>query len=326
MLVGIQFLRFLAAGLVVLTHSLGEFPELVGVGAFGVDIFFVISGFIIYYITKSDVRLFLLKRLMRIVPMYWLFTLGIVFASLVVPSVLKSAVFDWNHILASLFFVPFWTESNGFNPILKLGWTLNFEMLFYGIFYFSAKISHAHRALISSFLILVIVYSLNYFEVRESSPLRFYNSLIWLEFIGGMFLAWVYGKWGLGSGFFPFIIFFSSLSILIYTDVNELDVFSRVLIWGIPAWLMVASTLSLEPYFGLLGDRFQRTIVWLGEMSYPLYLLHMYVIVIVSRFFDFDLGFLLLFLFSLSLSLAASSLVNRMYDVPLRRFISRLFD
>ena len=77
MLTSVQLLRFIAAFLVVLTHTLGEYEWSRPFGSFGVDIFFVISGFIIYVITDKDFEYFLRKRLIRIVPMYWVFTLGV---------------------------------------------------------------------------------------------------------------------------------------------------------------------------------------------------------------------------------------------------------
>ena len=131
MIIGIQFLRFLAASLVVLTHTLGEYDDLRSFGGFGVDVFFVISGFVIYLITDSGHKNFFVKRLIRIVPIYWLFTIGISIIALLEPQLLRSASFDVTQIIASLFFIPYWTENAGFAPILTLGWTLNFEMLFY---------------------------------------------------------------------------------------------------------------------------------------------------------------------------------------------------
>ena len=94
MIIGLQFLRFLAAFFVVLTHSLGEFNWTKPFGDFGVDIFFIISGFIIYTITKENKDNFLKKRMIRLIPMYWLFSILVTILSYFRPDLLNSTKFD----------------------------------------------------------------------------------------------------------------------------------------------------------------------------------------------------------------------------------------
>jgi exopolysaccharide production protein ExoZ len=72
----IQFLRGVAAFLVVTTHALNEFGIKVA-GAVGVDLFFAISGFVMYYVTADGVRNFLVRRAIRILPLYYLVTTGL---------------------------------------------------------------------------------------------------------------------------------------------------------------------------------------------------------------------------------------------------------
>src|SRR3569833_1234402 len=149
---GLQMLRFFAAFAVLLEHvmhealSFGIAPdslisrlEPVDFGV-GVDVFFVISGFIMLHISAdkfgrpgaaSD---FLLRRIVRLVPLYWLFTLAMLAAMLLVPGQLAHTRLDPAHILASFGFIP-WRDSTGLaHPILGLGWTLNYEMYFYAVF------------------------------------------------------------------------------------------------------------------------------------------------------------------------------------------------
>ncbi len=195
MILSIQLLRFIAAALVVLTHVRIEIdkaiPEtLESFGGFGVDIFFVISGFIMSHISQKNSEYFLRKRIIRIVPLYWAFTLLLAAITFVLPDLLNSASFDITHIIASLLFVPHWSTAAEFKPILLLGWTLNFEMYFYVLFFISMTLSHRYRELICCGLLLAICLSLNFLVISEpTSAWMFYADPIALEFMFGMLLS-----------------------------------------------------------------------------------------------------------------------------------------
>jgi peptidoglycan/LPS O-acetylase OafA/YrhL len=142
MIVSIQLLRFLAAILVAYTHYAGH-EAFVGIkfGGFGVDIFFVISGYVISLIVsrQKNHESFLARRFIRIVPLYWIVTLilyiGIVISpSLASENLLKTTTLT--NLLYSLVFLPN-PEYARFLPVLSLGWTLNLELLFYCIVYLS---------------------------------------------------------------------------------------------------------------------------------------------------------------------------------------------
>lgn len=146
MLANIQMLRAFAALNVVLYHIIGISAKyghpagllagLEGWGRNGVDVFFVISGFIMVYIqhrNPSPPGTFLAKRIRRIVPIYWLLTGLIVGLYLLWPGAFRSFAMDGKLILSSLFFL---TELQGGDPrpVLYVGWTLEYEMLFYAVF------------------------------------------------------------------------------------------------------------------------------------------------------------------------------------------------
>ena len=149
---GIQALRAIAALLVVFGHAAHEAEAIaarVGVPAIdpsflywgsGVDIFFVISGFIMVH-TSAELfgrpgawRIFLGRRIARIVPLYWLLTSLLLIGSLFVPQLLNVPIGDWQHILASYLFIPSLRGGSEIRPVMALGWTLNFEMFFYLLF------------------------------------------------------------------------------------------------------------------------------------------------------------------------------------------------
>lgn len=126
-LLGLQYLRFFAALLVVLCHAWQMVPvvgkgdlgsEFEG-GASGVDMFFVISGFIMGYITAerpvTSTR-FMLDRIARIAPPYWAITLLMALVLIFAPSVFRSASFDPATLITSLLFIPWPSEAV---PVLR---------------------------------------------------------------------------------------------------------------------------------------------------------------------------------------------------------------
>jgi exopolysaccharide production protein ExoZ len=146
MILLLQYLRGIAAMMVVYFHSAEQLRRVSGLepgfpatlGSSGVDIFFVISGFIMWVTTadgRTTAAAFIEKRLIRIVPMYWLSTLCIGAAAFLAPSLLSSTRFDTAHVLASFGFIP-WPHPviPGRFPIIIPGWSINYEMAFYVVF------------------------------------------------------------------------------------------------------------------------------------------------------------------------------------------------
>jgi exopolysaccharide production protein ExoZ len=153
---GVQVLRFAAAMLVVVMHITqaisihitGTGPSHYwGAGSAGVDIFFVISGFVMAMSTSSlpaagPARLpqlsaawvFMRRRLLRIAPLYWFYTLLKVALLLAMPALAARSSVEPGHLAASLFFIPAMSPWGLVQPTLPVGWTLNFEMLFYAVF------------------------------------------------------------------------------------------------------------------------------------------------------------------------------------------------
>lgn len=141
----LQALRAFAVLIVILYHALGTawhygfqpflLAPLTEWGINGLDIFFVLAGFLAIVATHhrpKEPGVFILARVLRIVPLYWVLTLAFAMLLVVMPDALNGAAFGADHLLASLFLV---TGPMGFDdPLLTVGWTLKYAMAFFALF------------------------------------------------------------------------------------------------------------------------------------------------------------------------------------------------
>ena len=263
----IQVLRFFAAFSVMMVHlPVFEF------GIWGVDIFFVISGFIMMYVTENNEKFFLLKRIFRIVPLYWILTLGVFALAIFVPDVLNNTTANIVHLIKSLFFIPFDKNGTGHFPILFLGWTLNFEVIFYFLFSLSLVFFKENRMIACSiFIIIFLVFNKIFSE--KNFIFETYANDIFIEFIFGMMLFTIWKKYknkistNLSNHFICLAILLVSIFILNYYN------FSRSVSYGLPSLILAVYFL-----FFLNHLKFPKILVSLGDASYCIYLLHPYVI------------------------------------------------
>jgi peptidoglycan/LPS O-acetylase OafA/YrhL len=204
-IVSVQILRAVAASAVVLAHAQSwlstmagapdALPDLHFVGWFAVDLFFVISGFIMVYTSEpmfarpDGPKTFMLHRLVRIVPFYWLVTAAYAALSLAFPGFDRS--YGLEFIAASFLFIPMLNADGAAMPIVGHGWTLNYEMLFYSVF---ALAVFAPRrlavALASGALVAAVL--LGKLLAPTSTVLAFWTSPLILQFIYGMLIGLVY--------------------------------------------------------------------------------------------------------------------------------------
>jgi exopolysaccharide production protein ExoZ len=262
----IQLLRAVAALAVVAHHT-----PLFANGAWGVDLFFVVSGFIICYVTAESGSQFLRKRVIRVVPLYWLGTLGVFTLALLWPQLLNRSTASVEQLVMSLFFIPF--EKGGVvQPMLFLGWTLNYEMFFYLLFALSMQISHRYRAAICAGLLLALVVIGRVVPVDGVIP-RFYTSTLLLEFVFGMLCYGLYAQaaWRTSvdrSTPLRAILLVSGVGCVILLPLVQpwVDEFGpeRGWAWGLPAALAF-----LLIVIGLSGLRMPRLAVLIGDASTP---------------------------------------------------------
>src|SRR5690606_28632535 len=107
-------------------------------------------------VTEKSTHQFFAKRVIRVVPLYWLGTFGVFGVALLLPERLDNTTADAAGLLKSLLFIPS-LKGESVQTLLFLGWTLNFEMFFYAVFALALTISHRHRLLIASGLLLALV-------------------------------------------------------------------------------------------------------------------------------------------------------------------------
>jgi exopolysaccharide production protein ExoZ len=277
MLSSIQVLRGIAAVMVVLFHVLGF-----QIGAAGVDIFFVISGFIMFHTNRNvfgltgAAILFLKRRILRIAPLYWLCT-----AFAFWPGVeLKSLV-------ASVLFVPIRSEDGSIHTVLAPGWSLNFEMFFYIVFAAGLMLPRKYGlpAIIATLSALILLGLAT--KPTQAAFIYWTNPLI-LEFVFGLAIAYVYEKGKtlsskMGMSMFALgVLILAIFSLSHYPTPDRVYAGYLVLGWGLPAALIVAGAALSDQ--GALATARWRIPQLLGDASYSIYLTHLLVFGVAVNF------------------------------------------
>lgn len=268
----IQTLRLVTALAVVAFHASGaRFVP----GAAGIDIFFVISGFVMgAAATAESPRLFLVKRFARIVPLYWAATLTL--CALAAFGLAPRTSYDAERLWKSLAFLPYRGTEGDMVPLLVQGWTLNYEVVFYLVFALGLALRAPIRVTVALLLALALGGLLG---APNLAPLEVWTSPILLEFAAGLALATVVKPKGarigcamltLGGAVFVYIGWFSAF-----------DPPFRLLSAGLPSLLIVCGALAIER-----AGAWPRVFRWIepgGQAAYALYLLHGFVIGIGHR-------------------------------------------
>jgi exopolysaccharide production protein ExoZ len=280
-IVSVQYLRAAAALMVVFFHAEGMAGEYFNsgwpsFGAAGVDIFFVISGFIMWITTASERTTpssFMVNRIVRIVPLYWVMTLLLYGGWLIFrdPAQLPPV----SNLLQSLFFIPFASERTGsIQPLLVTGWTLNYEMFFYAVFACGFLVARRYRMLFVGVALGSLVAS-RYLVVPSNPMTMTYTSPLLIEFIIGCLLGIVYERRAMPRPALAVSLIVIGSALLLSTGMLSASSIGgwRFVSWGLPAFLIVIGALSLEPLL-----KVWRLPMLLGNASYSIYLAHSVVL------------------------------------------------
>ena len=277
-----KVLRGFAALLVIFVH-LDELLSRLDVplfGGAGVDIFFVISGFIMVY-TTMDREItpwsFMADRIARIVPSYWIVTFAVFVIAFVAPSLLQTPHVQWSELLESLAFVPFQKANGLTQPVLYVGWTLNYEMLFYLMFAAGLAIPNKRWGSVVVIFCLVCLAGFGFLEQPSGVISKVYTNIIILDFALGMLIGLVYRKVfarvATSIKWVASVLVFLGTGLAVLLPLRFPEVSSFV-VCGLPASLVVGGGLLLEN----LGWAVQAPwLLRLGNASYSIYLVHPFI-------------------------------------------------
>ncbi|HEX4182656.1 MAG TPA: acyltransferase [Caulobacteraceae bacterium] len=318
-LLSIQYLRAFAALAVVVFHACQWSDVDFDIGAGGVDVFFIISGFLMWRITQDPAvtpMSFLRRRIVRVVPLYWIATLALALLAIAAPQMIRQLRPTAPHLVLSLLFIPHLDPDGIPFPFLPPGWTLNYEAILYLIFTASLAAPRARRlALVVGVLGLITVAGL---IVRSLFPL-FANPMM-LEFAAGVLLARFAedGRWpsrGMGWSLIGLgLVTFAMLRVLgIHSDIG------RWILWGGPAVVIVAGALAVEAAGGLPRSAILKR---LGDASYSIYLCHWPIIAIAAKLAGERQLWLFVPVVTLA-ALAAGLAVHVGVEAPLIRLLRR---
>jgi len=252
-------------------------------GGAGVDIFFVLSGFIITYtnlkfISKADYFVFFAKRrIVRIYPTYWIIISLFLLLQVILPSFYRSHFsFDLKNILSTYLLFPGHVMVNG------VSWTLSYEIFFYLLFSLSFFITQKKWSFYLAIIYAVIIIALpicNYNFENGNSWLSLITYPMNVEFFMGVIAAVVIPKISSRIAM-PLIITGSIIFLMsaIFSNFNHVlvnNTFNRVILFGIPSFLIITGLVKYE-----LANKIKVHSIFLllGEASYSLYLIHLPVV------------------------------------------------
>jgi len=290
----LQALRLLAATLVFYKHALYEIDLISAIDfnfgnynyfPVGIDIFFVLSGFIMIYISHNkptgikQAIDFFVRRVIRIVPIYWFYTVVTAIIAIALPHLLGKAEFIPLEFVKSLFFIPYLNSAGDMQPLLANGWTLNYEMYFYLIFAVCLLLPVRYGVWVMVGYFMFTVYS-GFDEMDHILP-SFYKRFIVLEFAAGAIIGWLFLKdIRLPAAFIWVGVLFLVLSVLalFYTDT----LLAHGIKYNRPLVAVLSVALLILPK-GAEHIKMPRWSVFGGDMSYTLYLAHPFAIGAVTQ-------------------------------------------
>lgn len=322
----IQVLRGVAALAVVMCHAwqtnlqytsgLSRVPHsLVEYLVSGVDLFFVISGFVILYTTQKSrlsAKDFAIRRAQRIVPMYWLLTIVFFAVLLFMPQLKSAQINNWTKFLASLTFTA-GVFGLG-NPVIYPGWTLEYEMGFYVLTTVTLLVLPKRPWPVVAIALTVL--QMAHWVIPpalDSLSFEFATNRIILSFLGGIVVAQLAleGRPGIVEG--------GAFLIGLISAIVE-DPTQRAVMYGLPSALVVYLAVKSRSTWG------NRWFVKLGDASYAIYLVHVFLIALVgkvSRSISPTLDADLLATVMLLMPIAAGLLLHQWFELPVSAAFAR---
>ncbi|WP_432369359.1 acyltransferase family protein (plasmid) [Pantoea allii] len=330
----IQYVRGLAALLVVIAHNsafLGEYWVSHIPGALGVDVFFIVSGFIMTFITRQvpeRAGTFLIKRFFRIWPPLFLVWLG-------------SIVFVYHErtigqMSCVLYFcLQDYTKQGptfGYSP-LGPPWTLSYEVMFYAVFALSMRLSYRYRSCLCALIFMAamvgfqLFYNGNFSFSSQASPemvvshwwqgwIKIASNTVVIEFIAGMFLAELMVNDKISDSRVIRAVAWSALVLAFaFVTITGPQVFGMSGgFW--PALIIMASVITLSCHTKTVNI---RALSFLGDISYSLYLVHYPVMLCIKNALPSSAiqnSNPAVFILSVAVSTGIASVMFRLVEIP----------
>lgn len=277
----IQVMRGIAAlGIVWFHTEYGPWKS----ANWGIDFFFVLSGFFMMLSTETKEKIsakkFWVGRLARLLPLYYVLTVVIAIAAVVMPSAFRSSLVNFETLIKSFLFIPCYSKSGKIFPIYSVGWTINLEIFFMLIFFLVTRMSYKYRG-VWTILILSILTLIGGVVQPSNAVLCEWTNLRLIDFAVGIIIYMIYVKYKKDNN----------------EACNYISMYALILICLL--------SLFLGKY--ILGDRFyfvwntcwsgvllviclcyrnvkcNSVLVNIGNMSYSIYLCHFLIIGVVVR-------------------------------------------
>jgi exopolysaccharide production protein ExoZ len=327
----LQGLRAYAALAVLLVHAKFVLPGGISVGSLGVHIFFVISGFIIAHICATNPACFLRRRIARVAPPYWTLTLLVFATALAAPKWLHGTTADPVNLLKSLLFIPYMKASGALQPMLFVGWSLNWEMLFYALVSVCLFVSQRYASLLGASLVVALCIVSAWLREPGDVLLAFYSNPAGYEFV-------------LGALAFEIVVRADAAAVARHRDALTYALIAALAAlilaeWTLHGHLMFVALAALSfvavcsaTLLSAAGFDLRNTwLIAIGNASYIMYLIHpfcfsLYQNVVSNRYPrlapDHAIGLIL----CVAIVVAVSRFLHTYAELPCYRRLRRLFE
>jgi len=318
-------------------HSWQEnFYHLKHFGYIGEDILFVVSGFIIALTARNNSGLeecvrFLIKRFVRINPLYYLATIIFLVVYLLHSWIQNGSIetlYVINGLSDMLLMFPVFSHQDSFTPLLKMGWVLSFLWLFYLMFSLFILLRIRAKMLVVSALIIMLVLIGRLITHSHVSTIFVTNPIL-LEFVLGMSICQIYLSAKAmslivlasfliaGLGMYGYMIIYGFGNVWdSFMIINEQTGFQRLLTWGIASALIVFACVFLEKEGKLSAIWRNKWVLLIGEASYAIFLVHLIVLELFALLYHLS-GFILSADLSIVLHICVSVLAGCMFHLKI---------
>ena len=346
----IQVLRALAALGVVVTHVITRLslyrPEDFKdsffklrdghqwtAGDIGVDLFFVISGFIMMYVHQNDVgrpnrqAMFFWKRAARLVPLYWFFTTVALILFVLFPNLMANSKYEINvmWVFCSYFFIPTSLSADNVSPVVGVGWTLDYEIFFYLIF---GLLLPLRKSLFAPTVIAILtgIVVIGNLTDTQQYYFKFASNCLLIDFVGGLAIASAASSGYLLGAQWKWFFLAMAVCLILWTfnyTIPESGLY-RLAVWGAPSMVIVWAVWNRP----LPNSLFIKCCKGIGNASYSVYLSQVFSIpfwsLLLSRSAILRSHFDLAVLIIVVMVLLSGVIVSFLIEKPMQSFMAQV--